>query len=74
MYVYAMCVQVPEKARRGHQIPGTGVSGGSELPDIGTGNWRSSKCFQSPSRISSPQGDILLQNDHYQAYKTLFIP
>lgn len=36
--------ECPIRPEEGVRFPGPGVSGGSELPSIGTGNWSSSRC------------------------------
>jgi hypothetical protein len=48
MCVCAMCMTVPEKARRGHMFSGTVVTGHCESLDMGPGNqtllvWESGK-------------------------------
>lgn len=37
--LYATCVQVLAKARRGVGCPGTAITGGCEPPDMSAGNW-----------------------------------
>lgn len=42
LLVFALCVSlsihVSEESRRGHRLPGAGVKGSCEAPDVGAGN------------------------------------
>lgn len=38
MELYAVCVLMPMEARKESGIPGAGVSGGCELPEMDAGN------------------------------------